>query len=101
MAMAMGIGRFCFTPILPMMQEQAGLSPAEGAQLATLNYAGYLIGAVLALACPAAASTSALYRTWITVQVASLAAMPLTTAVPVWAAARLLSGISSALVFIA
>ena len=101
MAMAMGIGRFCFTPILPMMQEQAGLSPAEGAQLATGNYAGYLIGAVLALAFPAAASTSALYRIWITVQVASLAAMPLTTAVPVWAAARLLSGISSALIFIA
>jgi predicted MFS family arabinose efflux permease len=101
MAMAMGIGRFGFTPILPTMQEQAGLSPAEGAHLATINYAGYLIAAVLALACPAAASTSALYRIWITVQVASLAAMPLTTAVPVWAAARLLSGICSALIFIA
>jgi MFS family permease len=45
-AVAMGIGRFAFTPILPMMQQDAGLSVAGGAWLASANYFGFLLGAV-------------------------------------------------------
>ncbi|HEX7045817.1 MAG TPA: YbfB/YjiJ family MFS transporter, partial [Burkholderiales bacterium] len=41
LAIAMGIGRFAFTPILPMMQEDAGLSVAAGGWLASANYLGY------------------------------------------------------------
>jgi len=48
LVVAMGIGRFAFTPILPMMQEDAGLSVAEGGWLAASNYAGYLLGALSA-----------------------------------------------------
>jgi hypothetical protein len=36
-AVAMGLGRFSFTPILPLMTGQAGLSSAAGALLATAN----------------------------------------------------------------
>ena len=43
LAVAMGIGRFAFTPILPMMQDDAGLSIADGGWLASANYAGYLV----------------------------------------------------------
>ena len=46
LAVAMGIGRFAFTPILPMMQEDAGVSIAMGGWLASLNYLGYLLGAL-------------------------------------------------------
>ena len=46
LAVAMGIGRFAFTPILPMMQEESGLSVAGGAWLAAANYLGYLAGAL-------------------------------------------------------
>src|SRR5581483_4862532 len=49
LAVAMGIGRFAFTPILPMMQEDAGLSVAAGGWLAAANYLGYLLGALSAL----------------------------------------------------
>lgn len=40
LAAGMGVGRFVYTPILPLMHTQAGLSPQLGAELATANYAG-------------------------------------------------------------
>jgi predicted MFS family arabinose efflux permease len=49
LAVAMGIGRFAFTPILPMMQAESGLSVAGGAWLASANYLGYLAGALSAI----------------------------------------------------
>ncbi|MGI9336197.1 MAG: YbfB/YjiJ family MFS transporter [Gammaproteobacteria bacterium] len=50
LAAAVGIGRFAFTPILPMMQEDAGLSVALGGWIASANYVGYLVGALWAMA---------------------------------------------------
>ena len=47
LAVSMGLGRFAYTPILPLMHAQAGLSAQAGSALATANYAGYLAGAVV------------------------------------------------------
>lgn len=47
---AMGIGRFAFTPILPLMQHDIGLTIAQGSWLATGNYLGYLAGALFCMA---------------------------------------------------
>lgn len=55
LAVAMGIGRFAFTPVLPMMQDDAGVSVAQGGWLAAANYAGYFLGALWAMAQPARA----------------------------------------------
>ncbi|MHC5560592.1 YbfB/YjiJ family MFS transporter [Kocuria sp. U4B] len=101
MAMAMGVGRFGFTPILPLMQDQAGLAPDQGAQLATANYLGYLLGAVLALVRPATTTSAPAFRAALVAQVVALVTMATTTSVPVWALARWCSGVVSALVFIA
>jgi MFS family permease len=46
LAIAMGIGRFAFTPILPMMLHDGVLDLAGASWLATANYAGYWLGAV-------------------------------------------------------
>ena len=46
LAAAMGIGRFAFTPLMPLMQAHAVLTLAQGSWLAAANYAGYLAGAL-------------------------------------------------------
>src|ERR1700737_986834 len=57
LGVAMGIGRFAFTPILPMMQQDAAVSVAVGGWLASANYLGYLLGAISAVALRARATT--------------------------------------------
>jgi len=49
LGIAMGIGRFAFTPILPMMQQEAVVSVGEGGWLASANYLGYLLGSLSAV----------------------------------------------------
>ncbi|MCF4124319.1 YbfB/YjiJ family MFS transporter [Methylobacterium sp. SyP6R] len=48
LAVAMGIGRFAFTLLLPLMLRDGTLNPADGAEWAAANYAGYLVGALTA-----------------------------------------------------
>src|SRR5216683_1511823 len=58
LAVAMGIGRFAFTPLLPMMQEDAGVSVADGGWLASANYFGYFLGALSAVWIPIRAAAA-------------------------------------------
>ncbi|HEY8356016.1 MAG TPA: YbfB/YjiJ family MFS transporter, partial [Ramlibacter sp.] len=46
LAVAMGIGRFAFTPILPMMLAERSVDLPGASLLASLNYLGYLVGAL-------------------------------------------------------
>src|SRR5256885_10285028 len=61
LAAAMGIGRFAFTPLLPLMQAD-GLTLSQGAWLAAANYLGYLVGALLGTAWPPSPSRAARRR---------------------------------------
>jgi MFS family permease len=98
LAVAMGIGRFAFTPLLPMMQEDVGLSVAEGGWLASANYAGYLLGALTAIGMrvqPVAAIRASL----LVIGLATLA-MGLQRHLALWIILRAVAGIASAWVLV-
>lgn len=44
LALAMGVGRFAYTPLLPMMQTDQGMSLQTGSWVALVNMLGYLVG---------------------------------------------------------
>jgi len=48
LAVAMGIGRFAFTPLFPLMVRDGLIDGHAGAMLAAANYLGYLAGALAA-----------------------------------------------------
>lgn len=100
LAGGMGVGRFVYTPILPAMHAQAGLSTIAGAHLATANYVGYFAGALAGIAFPAVSRSRATLRGSFAVLIASLVAMPATESELVWMVLRGLAGVTSALIFV-
>jgi MFS family permease len=100
LAGGMGIGRFAYTPILPLMHAQAGLTPRLGAALATANYTGYLAGAVAAVVAPRLVHSRWTLRLSLLILIATLALMPVGRSGPLWLTLRLIAGIASALVFV-
>jgi MFS family permease len=98
LAVAIGIGRFAFTPILPMMQEDAGVSMAMGGWLASANYVGYLAGA-LSVICWRIGATTGIRAGLAAIGITTLA-MGMEHHVAVWLALRALAGIASAWVLI-
>lgn len=99
LAAAMGIGRFAFTPVWPLMAQEAGLSLAQGGWLASANYAGYLLGALAAVAWPIRRLRGMLAASLLAVALLTLA-MPLWHGMAVWCALRLAAGYASASAFI-
>ena len=95
---AMGVGRFAFTPLFPLMQAQGGLSLSQGAWLASANYIGYLLGA---LACSMAPPPprSAVRGGLVAVALSTLA-MGLTDLSAAWLALRFAAGVASACVLV-
>lgn len=98
LAVAMGIGRFAFAPILPMMQDDAGLSIAGGGWLAAANYAGYLAGALSAIRLPL--SPVAAIRAGLLAIGFSTLAMGLRDGFAYWFALRAIAGVASAWVLV-
>ncbi|MDD2664166.1 MAG: YbfB/YjiJ family MFS transporter [Dechloromonas sp.] len=94
--LALGVARFAYTPMLPLMQQQAGLGVAAAGWLAAVNYAGYLAGALVASLIGDLVLKDRLYRIGMVVAIGSTALMGLTTDPAVWALSRFLAGLSSA-----
>lgn len=94
--LVLGVARFAYTPLLPLMQQQAGLGIAAAGWLAAINYAGYLTGAVVASLISDLVLKDRLYRIGLVVAVVSTAVMGLTTDVTIWALSRFIAGLASA-----
>lgn len=99
LAAAMGVGRFVFTPVLPLMEQQAHLLPAQAGVLATSNYLGYLLGALAGIAWPWVSRARLAGHAGGVVLVVSLMAMPLTHHLVAWALLRGIAGVASAVLF--
>lgn len=97
--LAMGFSRFGYTPILSLMQRDIGLSEVLAGLLASANYAGYLIGALCASKLTEPKTKQTLELSLLT-NILSLGAMALTTNFFTWTMLRLISGISSGLIFV-
>ncbi len=94
--LALGVARFAYTPLLPLMQQQAGLGVAEAGWLAAINYVGYLGGALTASLISDMVLKDRLYRIGMVLAVLSTAMMGLSTDFSVWALSRFVAGLSSA-----
>ena len=97
---AMGIARFSYTPILPLMQNDMLFSNEVAGYLATSNYAGYLVGAVLAGIFPLRQWRKAFLRLNLILSVITTAGMGFFHLYTVWYVFRFVSGFSSAFVLV-
>jgi predicted MFS family arabinose efflux permease len=98
LAVAMGVGRFAYTPLLPVMEHDAGLGVSMAGVLASSNLFGYLVGASLAMHPITHGKRLAIVR-W------SLAGVVLTTALMaapalLWLPLRFVTGVCSGFVLV-
>jgi MFS family permease len=99
LAVAMGIGRFAFTPLLPLMVRDGSLAQRAGAWLAAGNYLGYLAGALTASRL--GLSLPALMRASLAGIVVSTASMGGFHGLAAWIGLRFAAGVFSAWALVA
>ena len=91
-----GIARFAYTPMLPLMQHQAGLGIAQGGWLAAFNYVGYFCGALIAANIVDLVKKDRLYRLGLVVALITTVGLGLTQNFWAWSVLRFFAGLSSA-----
>lgn len=94
--LCVGLARFAYTPLLPVMQDQTWLGDAAGGWLAAINYIGYMTGALLAASISDLRIKDRLFRIGLVLAVITTAGMALTDNLLLWILLRYLSGLSSA-----
>lgn len=95
LVLTVGLARFAYTPLLPLMRVDAGLSAAQGGWLATFNYLGYLLGTLLAARVGDMQQKFRFYRIGLVLAVVATALMGATTQPWLWSLLRFVAGLSS------
>jgi len=96
LVLTVGLARFAYTPLLPTLQAQTGLSDASAGVLAAVNYAGYMTGALAAAWLDDARWRHRLYSAGLWLSVLMTAAMALSPWLPAWMLWRYLGGLCGA-----
>jgi predicted MFS family arabinose efflux permease len=100
LCVAMGIGRFFYTPLLPLMQREVGFGPDTAGLIASVNFVGYLLGTLAAVLVPKGRARLVVFRAALIASIATTFATGLTESVPAWLMLRGFAGIASAFVFL-
>ncbi|MCJ1778009.1 YbfB/YjiJ family MFS transporter [Mammaliicoccus sciuri] len=95
----MAIGRFSYTPILPFMQKATHLTNQNAGLLATVNYLGYLIGAMIPTFLIIKSKVVDL-KIYLLINIISVLLMGVTQGFLVWNILRFIAGITSGTVFV-
>lgn len=95
LVLTVGLARFAYTPLLPVMRLDAGLTAAAGGWLATFNYLGYLAGTVLVARVGDMQLKFRFYRIGLVLAVVSTGLMGTTTDMAIWGVLRFVAGLSS------
>ncbi|RQV14959.1 YbfB/YjiJ family MFS transporter [Burkholderia cenocepacia] len=98
LAVVLGVGRFAFTPLLPLMLADGSIGLKGGSWLASANYAGYFVGAVSCAALRVAPARMVRFGLMATVLLT--AAMGVGHLLPVWLVVRFVAGVVSAWTFV-
>jgi MFS family permease len=96
LVLTIGLARFAYTPLLPSLQIQTGLTDAAAGGLAAINYAGYMSGALAATWIDDVRWRHWLYSAGLWMALITVAAMALTTWMPAWALIRYIGGLCGA-----
>ncbi len=96
LVLTIGLARFAYTPLLPSLQTQTGLTDAGAGTLAAINYAGYMSGALAAAWIDDVRWRHRLYSSGLWMALLTTAAMALSTWMPAWALWRYIGGLCGA-----
>ena len=100
LAIVMGVGRFLYTPLLPLMQHQYGFGPGVAGLIASANFAGYFAGSMLAALTSRGTPRRLAFQGGLAASAATTILMGLTDDVTLWLILRMLSGLASAFAMI-
>lgn len=95
-----GLGRFIFTPLLPYLVEDGQFSAPDGAAVATWNYLGYLMGAILAIRWYRVAQIRILLPVSLAVHVVTTLLITQTDNLTAISGSRWLNGVANGIVFV-
>ena len=100
LTIAVGIGRFSYTPILPYMISELNLTTTEAGLIASSNYLGYLLGSLIPIFPQFPKNIRSIFIYSIFISIISLFAMGLTNTFEVFILIRFIHGVFSAFVLI-